>query len=226
MQKDIYAQVKTYRPTPIKRHIGLIGGTFDPIHNAHLIIAEEVRSALDLTEMVFIPAGSPPHKMDRDNAAPHHRLAMVERAIASNPRFSISRVEIDRSGPSYLADTLRILRAQWGPQVELSFVLGWDSLAELHTWYNPPGILAPLNHLVAVRRPGYVDAAAYIQDLEARIPGIATRLLVVPVPQLDISSTDLRQRVAAGRPITYQTPDAVERYILEHGLYQPAMSDK
>ena len=202
------------------RRIGLMGGTFDPIHIAHLIVAEEVCTALGLTEMVFVPAGHPPHKLARTSTDPHHRLTMVELAIASNPHFSISRVEIDRPGPSYLVDTLRLLHAQWGPQVELNFVIGWDSLEDFPTWYDPAGILAQLTHLVAVRRPGYVEDVLYNQQLEERLPGIAERLYVVSVPQLDISSTDLRRRMAEHRSIKYQTPEIVERYIIEHGLYQ------
>jgi len=202
------------------RRIGLMGGTFDPIHIAHLIVAEEVYSALDLTEMVFIPAGHPPHKLDKTSTAPQHRLAMVELAIASNPHFSISRVEVDRSGPSYLVETLRLLHKQWGPHIELSFVIGWDSLEEFSTWYDPAGILALLTHLVAVRRPGYLEDVMYNKQLESRLPGITERLYVVSVPQLDISSTDLRRRVAQHRPITYQTTEAVEHYIIEHELYQ------
>ncbi len=202
------------------RRIGLMGGTFDPIHIAHLIVAEEIYTALGLTEMVFIPAGHPPHKLARTSTASHHRLTMVELAIASNPHFSISRVEVDRPGPSYLVDTLRLLHAQWGSQIELNFVIGWDSLEDFPTWYDPAGILAQLTHLVAVRRPGYVEDIAYNQELETRLPGITERLQVVAVPQLDISSTDLRRRRAEQRSIKYQTSEAVERYIIEHDLYQ------
>jgi nicotinate-nucleotide adenylyltransferase len=205
-----------------RRRIGLLGGTFDPIHYGHLAIAEEVRTTLAMAEMIFIPAGQPPHKLKRATTPAHHRLAMLELALASNPHFSISLVEMDRAGPSYLVDTLRILRTQSGMNVELSFVIGWDSLEELHTWYDPLGILAQLDVLVAVARPGYsetVDEETYRRQLEARLPGISQRLLVVQAPFLDISSTDLRQRVAEGRPIKYQTPEAVEQYIFEHGLY-------
>jgi nicotinate-nucleotide adenylyltransferase len=202
------------------QHIGLIGGTFDPIHYAHLAIAEEVRTTLNLKQMVFIPAGQPPHKPGHEVTAAHHRLAMVEMAIASNAYFTCSRIEIERPGPSFLVDTLHELRKQWGTETQLSFLVGWDSLEELHTWYNPPGILEQLTHVVAVRRPGYGDKAEDITRLEARLPGISQRLLVVDAPLLDISSTDLRRRIAEGRPIRYQTPDAIVRYILEHGLYR------
>jgi nicotinate-nucleotide adenylyltransferase len=185
-----------------------------------LIIAEEVRATLALSEMVFILSGHPPHKPGRQITPAEQRMTMLEMAIRSNPFFSSSRIELDRPGPSYLADTLHLLRAQWGHEVELSFVIGWDSLEELHTWYDPQGILAALDHLVAVRRPGRVVPEGYHEQLEHRLPGINDRLLVVPVPQLDISSTDLRQRIAEGRPITYQTPFEVEHYIVEQKLYQ------
>jgi nicotinate-nucleotide adenylyltransferase len=197
-----------------------VGGTFDPIHYGHLVIAEEVRAALDMTEMIFIPAGQPPHKPGRVITPAHHRLAMVELAIATNPHFTISLIEIERPGPSYLVDTLRILRTQIGTDVELSFIIGWDSLEELHTWYQPLNILAQLDMLVAVNRPGYVDGGEYNnKQLEARLPGITQRLRVVQAPQFSVSSTDLRRRVAGGRPIKYQVPETVERYIFEHSLY-------
>jgi nicotinate-nucleotide adenylyltransferase len=209
-----------YRITPGVKRIGLIGGTFDPVHYGHLAVAEEVRATLGLAEMVFIPAGQPPHKPGRVVTEVHHRLAMLEMAIASNPHFTISRVEVDRPGPSYLADTLRILREQWGSDAALYFLVGWDSLEELHTWYQPAAILEQLTHLVAVGRPGYTDEDEHRQQLEARLPGITQRLLVVSAPQLEISSTELRRRVAQGRPIKYQLPEAVEQYIKEHHLYR------
>lgn len=201
------------------RRLGLVGGTFDPIHYAHLAVAEEVRVALDLTEMVFIPAGQPPHKLGQVYTQPSHRLAMVQLAIASNPHFTLSRVEIDRQGPSYLVDTLRILHDQWGPDTQLFFVIGWDNMQEFHRWHKSADILAQLTNLVAVRRPSYEEHIGY-NELETRLPGIMQRLVVVSVPQLAISSTDLRRRVAEGRPIKYQTPEAVEDYIMEHGLYR------
>src|SRR5581483_2085170 len=117
-----------HTPSPERRRVGLLGGTFDPIHIAHLIIAEEVRTTLNLDEMVFIPAGQPPHKLERQRAEPHHRLAMVELAIKSNPHFTISRIEIDRPGPSYTADTLRLVNEQRGTNADLYFVIGGDSL--------------------------------------------------------------------------------------------------
>lgn len=205
---------------PATRRVGLVGGTFDPIHYAHLAVAEEVHAVLDLTEMVFIPAGQPPHKQGLEHTHSSHRLAMVQLAIASNPHFTLSRVEIDRQGPSYLVDTLRALRDLWGPETELFFVIGWDSLQEFHTWYKSADILTQLTGLVAVRRPGYEAGIGYNKELERYLPGITQRLVVVSGPQLAISSTDLRRRVAEGRPIKYQTPESVENYIREHGLYR------
>jgi nicotinate-nucleotide adenylyltransferase len=202
------------------RHIGLLGGTFDPIHYGHLVIAEEVRYVLHLDEMVFIPTGQPPHKPGRIVTAAQYRVAMLELAIASNPHFAISLIDVERSGPSYTVDTLRQLRKEWGTNTALYFVIGWDSLQELHTWHDSAGLLEQLTYLVAVRRPGYVEEPGYNELLEVQLPGIQQRLLVIPAPQLDISATDLRQRVAEGRPIRYQTPEAVEQYIAQHGLYR------
>ncbi len=201
--------------------MALMGGTFDPIHLAHLIVAEEVRAVLKLDKITFIPAGDPPHKPGRVQTDKQHRLRMVQLAIASNPHFLISRIEVERSGPSYLVDTLRQLHQEYGKEVELSFIIGGDSLELFETWHDPRGILTQLDHLIVVRRPGYVETIAYNKQLEDRLPGITRRLLTVEVPQMDISSTDLRRRVREGFPIKYQVPEAVEAYIKQHGLYSP-----
>ncbi len=210
----------SYRRIPGKRHVGLMGGTFDPVHYGHLVIAEEVCASLDLAEMVFVPAGEPPHKQGEVVTEARHRIAMLELAIASNPHFAISRVDVERPGPSYTVETLRLLREQWGMQTLIYFVIGWDSLEELPTWYNPGGILEQLAYLVAVHRPRHEEQPGYREQLEKRLPELKHRLLTMPAPQLDISATDLRQRVAEGRPIKYQTPEAVEAYIAQHGLYR------
>ena len=201
------------------RRVGVLGGTFDPVHYGHLVIAEEVYTALHLAEMVFVPAGQPPHKPGKFITDARHRLAMLELAIASNPHFTISLVDMDRPGPSYTIDTLRLLHEQWGAQTAIYFVIGGDSLEELLNWYEPARILEQLAHLVAVRRPGYNEAPEHLEWLETRLPGIRSRLINVSAPQLDISATDLRTRIAEGRPIKYQTPEPVEQYILQHGLY-------
>ncbi len=216
------------RYKPIIRRIGVIGGTFDPVHYGHLVIAEEVCDALELEKMVFVPTGLPPHKPDRVVTAAEHRLAMLDRAIENNAHFSLSRVDVDRAGPSYTVETLRLLRRQWeaealpGERVAIYFVIGWDGLEYLLSWYDPAGILEQLDHLVAVKRPRYNEDKAYLDAIEARLPGLKQRLLVVPAPQLDISSTDLRERVAQGRPIKYQLPESVEQYIVQYGLYRHA----
>lgn len=219
------------------RRIGVIGGTFDPVHYGHLVIAEEVCAALELEQMVFVPSGQPPHKPDRVVTASVHRIAMLECAIADNPHFSLSRVDVDRPGPSYTVDTLRLLREEWKERegrampvggvesmkpVALYFVIGWDSLEYLLSWFDPAGILTQLDYLVAVRRPRYNEDERYLETLEARLPGLRQRLLIVPAPQLDISSTDLRERASQGRPIKYQLPESVEQYIRENGLYTHA----
>ena len=202
------------------RRIGVLGGTFDPVHYGHLVIAEEVFATLKLTEVLFVPAGHPPHKTIVEITAAEHRLKMLELAIASNPHFTISRADLDRPGPSYTVDTLQLLRKQWGVHTAIYFIIGGDSLEDLLSWHNPSGILEQLTHLVAVRRPGYTESEAYYDSLDARVPGIKQRLLVVDAPQFNISATDLRKRVAEGRPIKYQTPESVESYIVQYGLYR------
>jgi nicotinate-nucleotide adenylyltransferase len=205
------------------RRVGVLGGTFDPVHYGHLVVAEEVYATLQLAEMVFVPAGQPPHKTHAEITTARHRLEMLELAIASNPHFTISRVDLDRPGPSYTVDTLRLLRKQWGDKTAFYFVIGRDGLEDLLSWYDPSGILEQLTHLVAVTRPGYSESEANYDWLEARLPGIKQRLLIVDAPQFDISASDLRKRVAEGRPIKYQTPDSVESYIVQYGLYRPKL---
>jgi nicotinate-nucleotide adenylyltransferase len=215
--------LKYHKVSTTMRRVGVLGGTFDPVHYGHLVVAEEVYATLQLAEMVFVPAGQPPHKTNAEITTAKHRLEMLELAIASNPHFTISRVDLDRPGPCYTVDTLRLLREQWGDKTAIYFVIGRDSLEELLSWHDPSGILEQLTHLVAVTRPGYSESEAYYDWLEARLPGIKQRLLLVDAPQFDISATDLRKRVAEGRPIKYQTPESVESYIIQYGLYRPKL---
>jgi len=203
-----------------KRHrrIGVLGGTFDPIHIAHLAIAEEARTQLGLDKVVFVPAGLPPHKMDVHVSPAEHRLAMVKLAIADNPHFEVSRVDIDRFGPCYTVDTIALLRKEWEPDVEIYFIMGSDSLADILTWHKPDRLIR-LCRIVAVGRPGYrVD----MDELERCLPGASQRILFINSPQLDVSSSEIQRRVRAGESIKYQVPEAVERYIYEHGLYRSA----
>lgn len=196
---------------------GVLGGTFDPIHNAHLAIAEEVALKLGLQRVLFVPAADPWLKEGTNVTAAAHRLVMLKLALANKPHFGISTVDLQRPGPSYTEDTLTDLTSQLGDDVHIYFILGMDALAEFHRWRNPERILQMCT-LVAVRRPGAV--AVDMTSLEQRLPGISRRLVLLDNQLLDISSTDIRRRVASGLAITGLVPAAVERYITQRRLYQ------
>ena len=197
--------------------IGIMGGTFDPIHVAHLAIAEEARTAFSLAQVLFVPAANPPHKLGRAITDARHRLAMVQIATASNPHFFVSAMEMERKGPSYSLLTVQELHARYGSGQALYFITGMDSINELHTWYHPKELLAAC-HFVGTTRPGDpVDQAALARDFGALAEG---RIHCLDVPELAISSTDLRARVRAGKSIRYLVPEAVEAYIRKEGLYQ------
>ncbi len=198
-----------YRPAR-----GVFGGTFDPPHMGHLVLAEAARSELGLSEVVFMPAGQPPHKTGGVTAA-HHRVEMVRHAIAPNGRFALSMQEAQRQGPNYTVDTMRRLREAWGDTVEIFFIMGLDSLINLPLWREPAELLG-LVRLAVVARPGYhIDMVS----LERALPGASDRVLFVPAPLIGISSTAIRQRASAGDSIRYLVPRRVETYIYEHGLY-------
>ncbi len=202
--------------------VGVIGGTFDPIHYGHLIIAEEARVKVGLAKVIFIPAGNPPHKLRRPYSPAHHRYRMVELAIASNPYFEISPIEINRPGPSYSVDTMAMLREEMGPDVELYFIMGVDSLAGILTWHKPEELIK-LCKIIAVNRPGYgVD----IDALDSLIPGIKEQVIFIKAPEIGISSTEIQQRVREGLPIKYLVPPEVERYIYENNLYRDYRHEK
>ena len=204
----------------VKVRVGLIGGSFDPIHVGHLSIAREVRERLDLERMVFLPAGQPPHKLGKRLADAEHRLAMVRLAIAGHHHLTVSRVDMDRPGPCYSVDTVRLLRDQfrsaWGAETQIYFTIGADSLIELPTWYQPRELLR-LCTVVAVGRPGYDVGPG---ELERLLPGAPPVLYLTLNTPVDVSSTDIRQRVVEGRSIRGLVPEAVERYIEQYGLYQ------
>jgi nicotinate-nucleotide adenylyltransferase len=191
--------------------IGLMGGTFDPIHNGHLVAADEVRFAFELDRVLFVPAGDPWQKSSAHVTPSSQRLEMTEIAIADNDAFGISTVDIDRGGPTYTIDTLRDVAAQQ-PESELFFITGADAMLEILTWKEPELVLS-LATFVAVTRPGY--------DL-ARVTslGLPEEVAVLEIPALAISSTDIRARAAAGRPIRYLVPDAVAGYIHGEALYR------
>jgi nicotinate-nucleotide adenylyltransferase len=196
------------------RRIGLFGGSFDPIHFGHLAIAEEARVTLQLDQVLFVPAARQPLKGGRHGAQPAQRLAMTQAACASNPTFEVSPIELERPGPSYSVVTLEALHVS--APGEYFFVLGADAASDLGRWYAAERIIE-LAKIVVVERPG---AAADREQLVRAFPRLADRMLVIEGPRLDISSTLLRQRVAAGQSIRYLTPDPVVEYISEHGLYR------
>lgn len=195
--------------------LGVYGGTFDPPHLGHLILAETAADSLNLAQVLFVPAADPPHKRMGEIRAPaDHRVCMVEQAIAANPRFALSRVDIDRPGPHYTVDMLRLLRAE-NPTAELVLLIGADSLRDLPRWSRPLDLIS-LAMLGVMRRPG-VDPD--LSELERHVPGISWRVQWVDAPLIDIASTDLARRIGLGYSVRYQLPEAVEHYINTHGLY-------
>lgn len=198
--------------------IGVLGGTFDPIHRGHIMVVEEVIARLNLSQVLLIPAGQPRLKQNNAILAAEHRWQMVRLAIADQPRLKLSSMEIDRAGPSYTVDTLTELEAELGSGDELFFILGWDNLAQLPRWREPTRLIE-LCRLVAVPRPGF--SLPEIEALEALIPGLRQRLILLDKPKVAIDSTDIRERVARGLSIGQLVPEPVARYIKEHKLYLP-----
>ncbi len=202
--------------------LGILGGTFDPPHNGHLRMAHAARDALALAEIVFMPAKQPPHKLgprgedSDDPVSPlETRVAMLERALYDEPTFVISMLEAERQGPSYTVDTLRVLRKELGSDAEIFFIIGEDSLANLPTWHQPQEIVK-LCKLAVLQRPKYeVDLDA----LEKKVAGVKRSVVLIHAPELDISSTDIRERVARGEPIRKLVPPRVAQYIHAHHLY-------
>ncbi|WP_460853156.1 nicotinate-nucleotide adenylyltransferase [Nocardioides montaniterrae] len=194
-----------------RRRIGVMGGTFDPIHHGHLVAASEAQGWFDLDEVVFVPTGRPWQKADRAVSPAEHRYLMTVIATAANPRFTVSRVDIDRPGPTYTIDTLRDLRAE-RPDADLYFITGADALATIVTWRDVAELFE-LAHFVGCTRPG----AELSEETLAALP--MDKITLLEVPALAISSTDCRTRQTAGQPIWYLVPDGVVTYIDKHGLY-------
>lgn len=193
------------------RRVGVMGGTFDPVHHGHLVAASEVQHWFDLDEVVFVPTGDPWQKSDRTVSPAEHRYLMTVIATAANPKFTVSRVDIDRQGPTYTIDTLRDLAAAM-PDAELYFITGADALANIFTWRDVDELFA-LARFVGCTRPGYeMDA-----ETLAKIP--SERVTLVEIPALAISSTDCRTRSERGEPVWYLVPDGVVQYIAKHDLY-------
>jgi len=196
--------------------IGILGGTFDPIHNGHLAIAEEARKRMGLAEVYFVPAARTPLKESGTILAAEHRIEMVRLAIADYPYFKLSTIEIDRPGPSYTVDTIAELRDKFGAENELYFIIGLDSLAQLPRWREPARIIR-MCRLVAVPRPGY--SLPDTNTLEAAMPGISQRLTVLDEPKSDVSATEVRQRAKRGESISHLVPEEVVEYIKRQKLY-------
>ena len=195
------------------RRLGVMGGTFDPIHYGHLVTAEEALSQFSLDEVVFVPTGQPWMKEGRVASGPEDRYLMTVIATASNPRSSVSRIEIDRGGPTYTVETLLALGEEHA-DAELYFITGADALLEIFHWKDPEEVLS-LAHFIAATRPGY-DLAHFEQDSTTRHPKVS----VMDIPALAISSTDIRERVKEGRPIRYLVPEGVKSYVEKMGLYR------
>jgi nicotinate-nucleotide adenylyltransferase len=200
-------------------NIGVLGGTFDPIHIGHLIIAEEARIRLALTEVLFVPTGQPWLKQDRDITPAIHRVEMVHRAIADNPNFKLSTLEVDHSGPSYTVDTLTSLQDKLSSETSLVFILGRDTLAELPLWKEPRKVIQ-LCRLVVPPRLGSRD----LRHLEEAIPGLLDRVIQLDMPVIGISSSEIRQRIARGLSVRYLVPTGVEKYIMEQKVYPLSVS--
>ena len=204
---------------PDRRRIGILGGTFDPPHLGHLLIAETARVALALEMVMFLPAGEPWLKSGQRITPAHHRLKMVQLAVADNPDFCVSDCEIRRTGATYTVDTLRQLRRGFPPDTELYFIVGSDVLDQFHRWKEPDAILG-LCRLAVIERPGGPEDG--IATLRADFPDALDAGAVVSVagPRVDFSASELRRVLAAGQSTRYQIPDGVAQYIAEHGLYR------
>jgi nicotinate-nucleotide adenylyltransferase len=192
------------------KRIGVMGGTFDPIHYGHLAAANEAGIAFDLDEVIFVPTGQPWQKSGQPIAPAQDRYLMTVIATAANPLFSVSRIEVDRPGDTYTVDTLRELRKERGPDAQFFFIIGADALSGLHTWRSPDELLS-MTHFIGVTRRGHQLAAGALGS---------ESFSLMEMPTLDISSSICRERVRAGLPITYLVPDSVISYISKRGLYR------
>ncbi len=203
------------RPEKTHKRIGVLGGTFDPIHIGHLILAVEARHQLQLDRVYLAPAGDPPHKQDNPISPVRHRLAMCRLAVADDSGIDISLIDAERPGPHYTSDMLRLLRARVDAEAQLFFLMGLDSLRDLPTWHEPLWLVRNCRLVALQRHDVEIDWPA----LEALLPGVRARVVILDMPEVEFASSVLRERVRSGQPIRYQVPHAVERYIREHGLY-------
>jgi nicotinate-nucleotide adenylyltransferase len=197
--------------------VGIFGGTFDPIHLGHLAVARSIQSSLGLDNVVFVPAGQPWLKADTPVSRVEDRVQMLRLALARRRALELSTIEADRPGPSYTVDTMETLQRQLGSDADFFFLLGSDALMDIAKWKEPQRLIQ-LCQLVAFARPGF--GLPTMEALEVAVPGISMRVVFAEVPQVNIRATDIRRRIAEGRSIQRLVPRAVERYILEHGLYE------
>jgi len=200
-------------------NIGIYGGTFDPVHLGHLIVAEEVRVKLGLKRVLFVPAGKPWMKASRrEITSGDHRLAMIRLAIAGNPDFDVSTIDLERPGQSYSVETISCLREVLGPEAKIYFILGCDALNEVHLWKDPARLIS-MCYMVAAPRPGCKPPD--LERLEQLLPGISGRTVNLEMEPVGISSSEVRRRLAAGLSVRYFLPPGVEPYIRRYGLYLP-----
>lgn len=202
----------------VHERVGLFGGTFDPPHVGHLILASEAKSQLELTRVFWTVTPDPPHKQDQSITPLEHRLAMVKLAIHDDPSFELSDIELSRPGPHYTVDTIKLL-AQENPSAEIVPIIGADSLNDLPAWHRPRELLYAAHWVGVMRRPG---EEANLEALERKLPGISSKVHYVEAPLLEIASREIRERAAAGKPFRYYLPRSVYEYIERHQLYQQA----
>lgn len=197
--------------------LGIMGGTFDPIHYGHLVTAEAARNKFQLDKVVFVPSGRPPHKREQNITSPEHRLLMTVLATITNQYFEVSRMEFERQGYSYAIDTVREFHSQYGQDAEIFFITGVDAILEILSWKNVDELIAECG-FIAATRPGYEE-----KDLMKILPNkITSRIVTISVPALAISSTDIRRRIREDEPIKYLVPEQVEDYIYKHKIYLSA----
>ena len=197
-------------------NVGVLGGTFDPVHNGHLILADVASEQLNLSDMLFVPVGQPWLKTERIITPAQHRLQMLRLALDDRPQFRISEMEIERHGPTYTIDTIKELKDGLNADDELFFILGQDSLMQVPQWHDAPSLIQ-LCYLAAAPRPGVKKPD--LKALEAEIPGIKQRVMLMKEPKVDITATDIRERVAKGLSVRHLVPEPVNRYIKEQKLY-------
>ncbi len=206
-----------YRNKTGSLNIGLMGGTFDPIHMGHLVTAEEARQQFDLDYVIFVPTGIPPHKEKEAVSLPEHRYLMTSLAVMSNPSFFVSRIEIDQKTPTYTIDTVRHFSFGNDPGPDVFFITGADAILEIFTWKDYEELLE-LCTFIAVSRPGY-SLDHFHETLDRSCPDLKQKVHLLEIPALAVSSTFIRERVALSKTIKYLTPEPVEQFIKKHGLY-------